>query len=63
MNVTYRVDKDSLYSAIEGRIDASSAAEAEEKIFSFKNENPGRKSAFLAVERVFWTSPKPGFKC
>ena len=33
MNVTYRVDKEILYIAVEGRIDASNAAEAEEKIF------------------------------
>ena len=42
MNVTYRIDKDILYIAIEGRIDASNAAEAEEKIFSIKNDNPGK---------------------
>ena len=42
MNVTYRIDKDILYIAIEGRIDASNAAEAEEKIFSIKNGNPGK---------------------
>ena len=41
MNVTHRVDKDILYIAVEGRIDASNAAEAEEKIFSIKNDNPG----------------------
>ena len=41
MDVTYRLDKDILYIAIEGRIDASNAAEAEEKIFSIKNANPG----------------------
>ena len=41
MNVTYRVDKDILYIALEGRIDASNAAEAEEKIFNIKNENLG----------------------
>ena len=34
MDVTYRVDKDILYIAVEGRIDASNAAAAEEKIFS-----------------------------
>ena len=39
MNVTYRVDKDILYIAIEGRIDATNAAEAEEKIFGIRNEN------------------------
>ena len=42
MNVTYRIDKDILYIAIEGRIDASNAAAAEEKIFSIKNDNPGK---------------------
>ena len=42
MDVTYRIDKDILYIAIEGRVDASNAAEAEEKIFRIKNENPGK---------------------
>ena len=42
MNVSYRIDKDILYIAIEGRIDASNAAVAEERIFSIKNENPGK---------------------
>ena len=40
MDVTYRLDKDILYIAVEGRIDASNAAEAEEKIFKIKNDNP-----------------------
>ena len=42
MDVTYRIDRDILYIAVEGRIDASNAAEAEEKIFSIKNNNPGK---------------------
>ena len=42
MDVAYRIDKDILYIAIEGRIDASNAAEAEEKIFSIKKDNPGK---------------------
>ena len=42
MNVTYRIDKDILYIALEGRIDASNAALAEEKIFNIKNENEGK---------------------
>ena len=42
MDVTYRIDKDILYIAVEGRIDASNAAEAEEKIFSIKNDNSGK---------------------
>ena len=42
MNVTYRIDKDIMYIAIEGRIDASNAAMAEEQIFNIKKENPGK---------------------
>ena len=32
MNITYRIDKNILYVAIEGRVDASNASLAEEKI-------------------------------
>ena len=42
MDVTYRLDKEILYIGVEGRIDASNAAEAEEKIFNVKNANPGK---------------------
>ena len=42
MDITYRTDKDILYIAVEGRIDASNAAEAEKKIFNIKNNNPGK---------------------
>ena len=42
MNITHRIDKDILYIGIEGRIDASNAGAAEEKIFSIKNDNPGK---------------------
>ena len=42
MDVTHRLDKDILYIAIHGRIDASNAAEAEEKVFSVKHANPGK---------------------
>ena len=48
MNVTYRIDKDILYIAIEGRIDASNAAQAEEKIFAIKNDNPGKHTVIDA---------------
>ncbi len=48
MNVTYRIDKDILYIALEGRIDASNAAQAEEKIFSIKNENSGKHTVIDA---------------
>ena len=42
MDITYRLDKDILYIAVEGRIDASNAPAAEEKIFSIKGDNPGK---------------------
>ena len=42
MDITYRTDKDILYIAVEGRIDASNATAAEEKIFNIKKENPGK---------------------
>ena len=48
MNVTYRIDKDILYIAIAGRIDASNAAQAEEEIFKIKNENPGKHTVIDA---------------
>ena len=55
MDVTYRLDKDLLYIAIEGRIDASNAAEAEEKIFSIKNGNPG-KHTVVDADRLEYIS-------
>ena len=48
MNVTYRTDKNILYIALEGRIDASNAALAEEKIFSIKKENEGKHTVIDA---------------
>ena len=48
MNITYRVDKDILYIAVEGRIDASNAAEAEERIFAIKNDNPEKHTVIDA---------------
>lgn len=48
MNITYRTDKNILYIAIEGRIDASNAAEAEKEIFAIKNENAGKHTVIDA---------------
>ena len=48
MNVTYRIDKDIMYIAVEGRIDATNAAMAEEKIFEIKNANPGKHTVIDA---------------
>lgn len=41
MQITYRNDKDILYITVDGRVDASNAAVAEEEIFRIKNENKG----------------------
>ena len=56
MNVTYRIDKDILYIAIEGRVDASNAAEAEERIFSIKNDNPGKHTVVDADKLEYISS-------
>ena len=56
MNVTYRIDKDILYIAIEGRIDASNAAEAEEKIFAIKNDNPDKHTVVDADKLEYISS-------
>ena len=48
MNITYRIDKNILYIAVEGRVDATNAALAEEKIFSIKKENPGNHTVLDA---------------
>ena len=56
MDVSYRVDKDILYIAVEGRIDASNAAEAEEKIFGIKNDNPGKHTVVDADKLAYISS-------
>ena len=48
MNITYRVDKEIMYISVEGRIDASNAAMAEEKIFEIKNATPGKHTVIDA---------------
>ena len=56
MNVTYRIDKEILYIAIEGRIDASNAAEAEEKIINIKTDNPGKYTVIDADKLEYISS-------
>ena len=56
MDVTYRIDKDTLYISIEGRIDASNAATAEEKVFSIKKENPGKHTVVDADKLEYISS-------
>ena len=48
MNITYRADAKILYIAIEGRIDASNAAAAEEQIFAIKKEQEGKHTVIDA---------------
>ena len=55
MNITYRTDKNILYISIEGRIDASNAALAEEKIFDIKKENEG-KHTVIDADRLEYIS-------
>ena len=55
MDVTYRIDKDILYIAVEGRVDASNAADAEKKIFEIKNTNPD-KHVVLDADKLEYVS-------
>lgn len=55
MNVTYRIEKDILYIAVAGRVDASNAAEAEQKIFQIKDANPD-KHVVLDAEDLEYVS-------
>ena len=56
MDVTFRLDKDILYIAVEGRIDASNAADAEGKIFKIKNDNPGKHTVLDADKLEYISS-------
>ena len=53
MDITFRVDKDILYIAVNGRIDASNAAAAEEKILSIKAEN---KDKHTVLDAIIWNT-------
>ena len=48
MNVSYRTDKNILYIALDGRLDASNAAAVEEQIFAIKRENEGKHTVIDA---------------
>ena len=56
MNITYRVDDNILYIAVAGRIDASNATEAEEKILSIKEANPDKHAVIDADELAYISS-------
>lgn len=46
--ITFRLDKDILYIALSGRVDASNASDVEEEIFGIKNENIGKHTVIDA---------------
>ena len=56
MDITYRIDKDILYIGIEGRVDASNAAAAEEKIFAIKAENKSKHTVIDADKLEYISS-------
>ncbi|MBR4870049.1 MAG: anti-sigma factor antagonist, partial [Oscillospiraceae bacterium] len=56
MKVTYRVDENTLYLVVSGRIDASNAAAAEEQIFAIKAQNDGKRTVVDADELEYISS-------
>ena len=56
MEISHRIDKDILYLTIDGRIDASNAAAAEEKIFAIKAENPEKHTVIDAEDLEYISS-------
>ena len=55
MSITYRTDKDILYIAIEGRVDASNAIQVEEEVFNIKKQNP-EKHIVIDADRLEYIS-------
>ena len=56
MNVTYRTDKDILYISVGGRIDASNAVAAEDKILEIRRENEGKHTVIDADDLEYISS-------
>ena len=56
MTITYRVDGEILYVALEGRIDASNATQAEETIINIKNDNVGKHTVLDADKLEYISS-------
>ena len=55
MNITCRIDKNILYIALEGRVDASNAQKVEDEIFAIKKENEG-KHTVIDADRLEYVS-------
>ena len=56
MNVTHRIDKNILYIAVRGRVDASNAAAAEEAIYDIKRNNPNKHTVLDADDLEYISS-------
>lgn len=56
MNVTYRTDSGVLYIAIQGRLDATNAADAEKAIFDIRRQNEGMRTVIDAEELKYVSS-------
>ena len=56
MNITYRIDKTILYIALEGRIDASNANDAEQAIFAIRNDHPDKHVVIDADQLTYISS-------
>ena len=56
MEITYRLDKNIVYIAVNGRIDASNAAAAEESIFAIKADNQGKHTVIDAEQLEYISS-------
>ena len=56
MNITHRIDKDILYIALDGRIDASNASQAEEAIIGIKTQNPDKHTVLDADKLEYISS-------
>lgn len=56
MNVTHRIDKNILYIAVRGRVDASNAEAAEEAIYDIKRNNPNKHTVLDADDLEYISS-------
>ena len=56
MNISYRTDKNILYVAVEGRVDASNASEAEKQILEIRNANADKHLVIDAIGLEYLSS-------
>ena len=56
MEIAYRTDKEILYIAIEGRLDASNASDAEKRIFEIRKDHAGKHTVIDADKLEYISS-------